>query len=156
MLSGCWVSCSTKSTSNVQISYQHQLSRPDWLDSLYPLPLCLCTSWCTVLSVLLSVYLPSAILSLTPPPPLTSSSRTLRGIKVWIRQMDRAIDQSQRSILPRLAQTIWLTDIWRLIWFSPVCTRFSQVWDRLSWAWFGLNLVWYRSTLTCLDFSVKR
>lgn len=77
-----------------QISYQHQLSRLDWLDPPDPLslrlqflmyhPICIliCLSW---------------LCSLAPP---TSSPCVLCGIKVWIRQMDRALDRSERSMLP--------------------------------------------------------
>ena len=142
MLSGCKVSCFTKSSSREQISYQHQLSRGlPWLSVFHPtLPMFRLSCVRICFSSLSYPFSPLPI----------SSSCVLCGIKVWIGQMDRASNQSERSILPRLAEKIcpdWQTsdgsDLTQL-------GHFPLILDQLNLAWFGLSPTQPRSCLAHL------
>lgn len=125
MLSGCKVSCFTKSSSREQISYQHQLSRG--------LPRLSVPSYTPDVPTYLHSYLFFfSLLSFSSLP--VASSCVLCGIKVWIRQMDRALNQSERSILPRLTEKIcpdWQTSDSSV---GALSSSFESAWFGTVWS----------------------
>lgn len=85
----------------------------------------------------------------------TSSSCVLCGIKVWIRQMDRALDQSERSILPRLAETIyadWRTSDGQADPSQSVLVSSGLGTAQFSMIWFKSCLVLFRSDMFGFGF----
>jgi len=148
MLSGCRVSCFTKSASNEQISYQHQLSRLDWLDSLCSPPTAPDVPTCLHFYLFIFALLSFSSLSTLP---LVCSAVLKSGSGRWTEPWINQRDQYFPNWLRRSVQT----DRHLTALIRPSLGKLLLVVYQLSLAWFGLSPVWSWLCLTCLDFTLK-